>query len=258
MNETITFRRRRVLLILVLLLLALAVAVGMLELRLGRGSLPPTPTITRAPLELTIDSRAVLEFEGGDEFECALDSTRFSGCSSPLDYGVLARGPHTFFVRAVGADGRHSDAARAHWTIVRARAGSGTAGSGSAAAGGESFLVRGGLTPSLAPGIGGPLRLHVRNPHPYAIEVTSIVVSVARGSTRRGCDGRVELVVRQSNVASGRTVLRVPPHAAVKLPARGATAPLLRMRNRPVSQDACKGARFMLRYSGVARRARGA
>jgi hypothetical protein len=256
-NETITFRRRNLLLVLVLLLLALAVAVLLLELRLGRAAAPAPPRITSAPLQLTLDPGTVFAFEGGDDFECALDSARYSGCSSPIDYGSVSRGPHTFLVRAIGRGDAASDPAVWRWTVVRGTADS-IGGRGNAAAGGESFSVRGRLAATLAPGLGGPLRLSVRNPHSYPIEVTSIVVSVGRGSTRRGCDGRTELAVRQSNVASGQAVLRVPPHTAVTLPTRRVSAPFVRMRNRPVNQDACKGARFTLRYSGVARRARGA
>lgn len=258
MNNTLTFRRRRALLLVALLLIALAVAVGMLELRLGGSGVPPVPTITSAPLAVTVDPKAVLAFKGGREFECALDATRFSHCTSPIDYGVLTRGSHAFFVRAIGAGGRAGDAAVAHWTVVTGRTGTATSGDGTATAGGESFTVGGAVAPLLAPGIGGPLRLRVRNPHGYAIDITSLVVSVARGSTHHGCDGRIELAVGQSNVTSGGAVLHLPAHGTIRLPRGGATAPFLRMRNRPVNQDACKGARFTLRYSGVARRARGA
>jgi hypothetical protein len=260
-NETITFPQRRTLVVLILLLLALAVAVGMLDLRLGRGGPLPTPRITSAPLQLTLDPHAVIAFEGGRSFECALDTTQFSGCSSPVDYGVVSRGPHTFLVRATGHVGRVSDTASWHWTVVDNAAGSGTGshllGNKVVATGGESFTVAGGLVPLLSPGTGGPLRLKVRNPHAYPIDVTSLAVSVASGSSHPGCDGRVELAVTQSSVTAGGTVLRVPAHAAVTLPAAGVTAPFLRMRNRPVNQDACKHARFTLRYSGIARRTRG-
>lgn len=262
MNETIVFRRRRTLVVVVLLLLALAVAVGMLELRLGRGGTPPAPRITSAPPERTLDPHAVIAFEGGDAFECALDSSHFSGCSSPIDYGIVSRGEHTFLVRALGQRGATSETTSWQWTVVGrasgAETGTGELEHGVAAAGGESFTVRGGLTPLLSPGSGGPLRLVVRNPHSYPIEITSIVVSVAPGSTRTGCDGRAELAVSQSSLAKGAGILRVPAHATVTLPDGGVTAPFLRMRNRPVNQDACKRARFTLRYSGVAHRARGA
>ena len=261
MNETITYRRRRTLILLVLLLLALAVAVGMLELRLGRGSALPTPRITSAPLQLTLDPHAVIAFEGGKRFECALDTTQFSSCSSPVDYGVVSRGPHTFLVRATGRGGKVSDTASWHWRVVDKVAGTGTGshllGDQVGAAGGESFTVAGGLVPLLSPGIGGPLRLTLKNPHAYPLDVTSLVVSVAGGSSHPGCDGRIELAVVQSSITTGGAALRIPPHAAVTLPAAGSTAPVLRMRNRPVNQDACKHARFTLRYSGVARRARG-
>jgi len=261
-HETIIFRRRRTVVVLVLLLLALAVAVGMLELRLGRGGAPPAPRITSAPAERTVDPHTVIAFEGGNAFECALDSSHFTGCSSPIDYGVVSRGEHTFLVRALGRRGKASEATSWHWTVVdrafETRTGTRGIEHDVAAAGGESFTVRGGLTPLLAPGSGGPLRLVVRNPHSYPIEVTSILVSVAGGSTRPGCDGRMELSVIQSNLATDGAVLRVPAHAAVTLPDGGVTPPILRMRNRPVNQDSCKHARFTLRYAGVARRAQGA
>jgi hypothetical protein len=87
--------------------------------------------------------------------------------------------------------------------------------------------------------------------------VTELKVAIDPGSSHAGCDGASDLAVRQSNTSDGAVSVEIPANSTVTLPAGGASAPILRMRNRPVNQDACKGARFTMRYSGVARRVAG-
>ena len=77
---------------------------------------PPPPTDSTAP-ETTIDSgpsgtvkqnSASFSFsssEANSTFECKLDSAGFSACSSPKNYTGLAKGSHTFSVRATDAAG---------------------------------------------------------------------------------------------------------------------------------------------------------
>ena len=109
----------------------------------------------------------------------------------------------------------------------------------------------------LSPGHGGAIPLRIENPYPYAISVTDVRVTVDGGSSHVGCDGQTDLAVRQSNMVDGARAIEVPANAAVTLPAGNASAPVLSMRNRATNQDACKGARFTVRYSAVARRVAG-
>lgn len=59
---------------------------------------------TSAPVNT---ARATLTFasEAGARFECSLDGGAWQPCASPVTYGGLANGPHTFSVRAVDAAG---------------------------------------------------------------------------------------------------------------------------------------------------------
>jgi len=92
---------------------------------------PPPPPDTTAP-ETSIDSgpsgtvkqdSATFSFsssEANSTFECKLDSAGFSACSSPKNYTGLAKGSHTFKVRATDAAG-NTDASPASrtWKVVR-------------------------------------------------------------------------------------------------------------------------------------------
>jgi hypothetical protein len=244
--------------------LALVVGLTLLAVLLliegGRGAIPSAPRITAVPH--TGDATDVFAFDGGHSFECAMDAVRFAACQSPASYGSLPLGRHVFMVRGVSGDGTSGDLAVVQWAVLPgqrvltgpplvSRSASGTA----RAAGGSglSFSISGELRGLLSPGRGGAVRLRIQNPYPFPIGATALRVTVDPGSTKPGCDSRSDLAVRQSNTARGSVVVVVPAHATVTLPAQGATAPRVWMRNRPVNQDACKGARFKLRYGGIAR-----
>jgi hypothetical protein len=250
---------------------ALVLGVGLFLLNLAltaRGdAAPPAPRITSMPG--SADADAVFSFAGTGAFECAVDTVRFVRCSSPVSYGALPLGSHVFMVRAVSASGVSGDLTAVHW-IVRplhrrrsggaARAVRGLQPSGtSVAVAGDPLPVAidGDLPSLLSPGHGGAIPLRIENPYPYAISVTEVRVTVDRGSSHAGCDGRTDLAVRQSNTVDGAVAIEVPATSTVTLPAGRATAPMLWMRNRAINQDACKGARFTVRYSGVARRVAG-
>ena len=56
--------------------------------------------------------------EEGSSFECALDRTAFTGCSSPATYTGLAEGAHAFAVRATDAAGNlDQGGASFDWTV---------------------------------------------------------------------------------------------------------------------------------------------
>jgi hypothetical protein len=77
---------------------------------------PPDTTITGGPSGATNDDSPVFSFTAdqlGSGFECSLDGSAFAACESPLGYGGLANGAHTFSVRALsGAGADPSPAAR--------------------------------------------------------------------------------------------------------------------------------------------------
>jgi len=72
-------------------------------------TIPPETSITSGPAEgsSTTSKSATFSFssEANSTFECKLDSAAFSACSSPKYYTGLAKGSHTFQVRATDAAG---------------------------------------------------------------------------------------------------------------------------------------------------------
>jgi hypothetical protein len=81
---------------------------------------PPAPTITAAPPGVTASTDASFSFtddEAGAGLRCQLDSGSFSPCASPVNYGGLSEGSHTFSVKAVDAAGNESAVSSYGWTI---------------------------------------------------------------------------------------------------------------------------------------------
>jgi large repetitive protein len=80
---------------------------------------PPTPTITAKPANATNQTTASFSFTdtlAGVSFECALDTSTFSGCTSPQSYPGLTQGAHTFQVRAVSGSNKSAPASYT-WTV---------------------------------------------------------------------------------------------------------------------------------------------
>jgi uncharacterized delta-60 repeat protein len=79
---------------------------------------PPETTIVAGPADKDRDyDRADFTFasnEDGSSFECSLDGGAFAACATPLSYGTLPKGKHTFAVRARDAAG-NVDATPATW-----------------------------------------------------------------------------------------------------------------------------------------------
>jgi large repetitive protein len=79
---------------------------------------PPVPTIAAHPtLVSTSTTTFAFSSAGATGFQCHVDATAFSQCSSGDPFGPYADGSHTFFVRASDAVGNVSSAASSQWTI---------------------------------------------------------------------------------------------------------------------------------------------
>jgi Bacterial Ig-like domain len=87
----------------------------------GGDTTPPQSTIDSGPSGTVGSTSASFTFssdEAGSTFECSLDGSPFSACTSPKDYTNLSGGSHTFEVRAIDASG-NTDATPASrtWTV---------------------------------------------------------------------------------------------------------------------------------------------
>jgi hypothetical protein len=91
----------------------------------------------------------------------------------------------------------------------------------------------------------------ITNPQSFPITVTDLVLTVAGGSSKPGCDGASNLSVAQSNLAGGAVSVVVPAAGSVLLPAQGATAPVVTMLDLGSNQDTCKGATFTFDYAAM-------
>lgn len=109
---------------------------------------------------------------------------------------------------------------------------------------GRAFLPAPGAEPV-------PLALRLGNPGAARVSVTGLTVGVKQSPP--GCPGAANLRIVQSNVSRRRPV-RVPGRGSVTLPAQGVTAPTIQLFDRPINQDACKGARFPLLFTTSAHR----
>jgi hypothetical protein len=203
---------------------------------------PPTPTIAAGPQATTTARTATFVFadaEHGARLLCRRDGSRFSACTSPQSYGSLSLGSHRFEVEALDAVGNASAPAGYSWTIAKS------------VEGGKPFTVSGNASGPLAPGVTRTLAITITNPNSVAIEVTTLTVSVAAGSSNAGCDGPSNLQLTQSDVSSSNP-LAIPAGAHVALPTGTVHAPEALMRDLSTNQDACKNATFTFSYSGSA------
>jgi hypothetical protein len=82
----------------------------------------PETTVGDGPTGTTSDSTATFTFdssEGSSTFECRVDDTAFSSCSSPHTTSPLSNGSHTFQVRAIdGAGNVDPTRVSRSWTIA--------------------------------------------------------------------------------------------------------------------------------------------
>jgi hypothetical protein len=204
------------------------------------GGLLPRPKITMHPDKLATSTSARFGFivrAGKSRFQCRLDGRPWSACQAPVSFSRLSPGNHSFSVRSVGPRKKHSKTARFRWQVLEPK----------------DFSITpqlGGLG-ALYPGAPAQaLPLTITNPNPVPIFVTSLQVTATADPP--GCGSSENLMLGGSS-ASSATPIEVPASGSVSLPAPGASAPTIQLRDLPVSQDACQRAQFPLAFSGTAR-----
>jgi hypothetical protein len=94
-----------------------------------------------------------------------------------------------------------------------------------------------------------PLPVLISNPNSVPIEVTSLTVAIAVDPP--GCPGDPNFELLPAS-ASPSAPLTVPAGGSVNLPSPAVSAPAIALRNLPVNQNACQGARIRLVFSGQA------
>ncbi|HWM54296.1 MAG TPA: hypothetical protein VNO20_02755 [Solirubrobacterales bacterium] len=209
------------------------------ERRPARARLP-MPTITHHPDKLATSTRARFGFTvrgRNRRFLCRLDRRGWRACRAPIVFAGLSPGAHAFAVRAADRRRRHGRAARFRWTLLAPK----------------GFSIEpqlAGLGPLYPGAPPEPLPLTISNPNPVPIHVTSL--RVAATADPPGCASAANLELTPSSVSSAAP-LRVPARGSVGLPAEGASAPAIQLRDLPVNQDACQRAQFPLAFSGEAR-----
>lgn len=200
----------------------------------------PKPKITVHPDKLATSTNAKFGFtvRGGKlHFQCRLDGRSWSACQAPATFSKLATGSHSFSVRSAGPRGKHSKTARFRWQVLEPK----------------DFSIApqlGGLG-ALYPGAPAQaLPVVITNPNPVPIFVTGLQVRATVDPA--GCASAENLILAGSN-ASSAAPIKVPASGSVSLPAPGASAPSIQLRDLSVSQDACQRAQFPLAFSGTAR-----
>jgi hypothetical protein len=203
------------------------------------GSLPK-PKITMHPNKLATSTNAKFGFAvrvGKPRFQCRLDSRSWGTCQSPVAFSNLTVDSHSFSVRVLGARGRHGNAARFSWRVLEPMD--------------FSIAPRLGGLGALYPGAPAQaLPLTIANPNPVPIMVISLQVRATADPP--GC-GSAENLILTGSSASSTAPIKVPASGSVSLPAPGASAPSIQLRDLPVNQDACQRGQFPLSFFGKAR-----
>jgi hypothetical protein len=198
------------------------------------------PKIGQHPDKVAASASARFTFSArgrNPRFQCRLDERRWAACQSPLVLSKLAVGIHGFSVRTVAARGARSKAARFRWRVLEPK----------------DFSIVPQLTSLGALFPGAPaqaLPLTISNPNPVPIFVTSLQVRAT--ASPPGCASAENLVLSGSS-ASSTAPVKVPAGGSVSLPAPGASAPAIQLRDLPVNQDACQRTQFPLAFSGTAK-----
>jgi hypothetical protein len=207
--------------------------------RVGAGAIP-RPTIVQHPERLATSGSVRFGFSArarNPRYRCRLDGRAWKSCRSPVLINGLAAGAHSFSVRTLGIGGRQSRSTRFRWQVLEPM----------------DFSIRPRLDGLSALYPGAPpvqLPLTIVNPNPVPILVTGLRATAT--ADQLGCTRAENLLLTESS-ASPAAPIKVPAGGSVTLPAPGASAPTIQLRDLPVNQDACQSARFPLAFSGEAR-----
>jgi hypothetical protein len=200
---------------------------------------PPRPHIVMHPAKTTLSTRVGFRYADRQAqvgFQCKLDDDGWKRCGSRVAYGGLAVGGHRFLVRAEARDRQRSLSSRFDWLQAEPM----------------TFAIEadlsalGRLYPGAAP---VPLPLVLTNPNSASISVTAVRVAVTGEPSDCGSAENLELIPASVSRAQP---LKISAGGSVRLPAQGVVPPAVALRNLPVNQDACQGARFPLTFSGEA------
>lgn len=202
---------------------------------------PPAPTILSHPASPTNETSASFAFSdstSGVSYQCKLDRSAYTACTSPTTYSDLTLGEHEFGVRAIDKAGNTSTATMFQWRITRQQAA-------------LPFAIEGNVPSALQPGsspVAIPLRLS--NPNNASIFVTGLTVTLQTNGLPASCSA-ANFQLAQSSISTTNTV-EVPANGSVSLPAGGASAPTIRMVETHTNQNACEKATLWLSYTGSA------
>jgi hypothetical protein len=210
---------------------------------------PPKPTIV-GPNNNNPSSSAsfqITDSESGVAFQCSLDGSSYTACTSPKNYFLLAAGTHVFDARAVDAAGNIGDFNEWKWTI------SGNSGAG------LPFTIDGNAVGLLYPGAttATPIAVTFHNPNSVPIYVTAFTTGLGSGSLPAGCQASW-FPISQSNISMSNSVT-VPAkvgsvNGSVTLPHANSnnngtvTAPTIRM-TESGNQSVCRGANLQISYT---------
>jgi hypothetical protein len=205
----------------------------------GIDTVPPAaPLITAAPANPTTETSASFGFTGTEaalQFQCQLDAGQWQACVSPTTYPGLSSQVHVFNVRTIDQAGNISPVTAQGWQITPT-------------AGGAPLTISGNAAGTLYPG--GPVRsiaLTLHNSASNVIDVTGVAIAVQASSLPAGCVGADYRIVAPVIPSSG---IEIPANASVTLPSSQIAAPAIQMVDTGRNQDACRGARLVLTYSG--------
>lgn len=195
---------------------------------------PPKPTFTQVPPDPSPTAGATFAWadaEAGVAYQCSKENGPWFACSSPHSYAVAITNnqTHRFAVRAVDAAGNVSPAASYSWKISDI-----------------DFTISGEVVGLLYPGTWRSIAVSITNPNSYAIEITSLTASVT--SSPAGCPASSNIEFQQSPISESHRVT-IPRNSTVTL--APADRPLIRLRDLPSNQDACKLGTFDLFYAGT-------
>lgn len=206
---------------------------------------PPAPVLTTRPSNPTSNATNVFAWtdsEVGVEFQCSLENGAWTACATPYTWVIDTTNnqQHQFAVRALDGAGNASAVTAYTFKYEKGLPDSGL-----------PFTISGDVG-QLAIGVWRPINVTITNPNPVTIFVSSVTVAIGADSTPPGCLTGPNIELQQSNISS-TTLLAVPGNSSLQLPAQGASAPMIRLKNLPtVNQDVCKGKSFTLTYSGTA------